>query len=162
MSSQSVSAILKAKLEKIQAYQDFDLEGKELELGNAKEALKRAKTKVSDLVTEITDYKLTVGLPVEETSTMGVLSNDDLVAKLAEVMPRFPNGANGKEIADAIGIYGVGSDDISALYWMPGQTTLKKTGKGMQTKYFLAAEGDLEAINKAKDAELAGKAKAKA
>ena len=147
-------------MNKLKALESFDLEEKEGELDSAKAALKKAQKKVSDLVAEITDYKLTVGLAVEEVST-GVLTSDELIAKVMEVMPRFANGANGKEIADAISIYGVGSDDISALYWTENQTTLKKTGKGMNTKYFLATEGELAAINKAKEAEQASRAKAK-
>jgi hypothetical protein len=89
--------------------------------------------------------------------TGSAISEEDLIAKVTAVMSRFPNGANGKQIADAIGLYGVTSESISNLYKKENQTVLRKTGKGLQTLYFLATASDLEAINKAKAEEAAAK-----
>ena len=155
-------AIIKAQMERLKAYQSFDLETKEEELETARTALKKAQDKVSALAKEITDYKLTIGMEGETTST-GPLSNDELVAKLNEIMSRFPNGANGKEIADVIGVYGVTGETISKFYYSDNQSTLKRIGVGLQTKYYLATAADLDAINTAKEKEKAAKeAKAKA
>ena len=154
-------AIIKAQMERLKAYQSFDLETKEEELETARAALKKAQDKVSALAKEITDYKLLIGMEVETTST-SVLSDDELIAKLNEIMPRFPNGANGKEIADIIGVYGVTGDTISKFYYKENQSTLRRIGVGLQTKYFLATEADLVAINTAKEKEKAAKEAAKA
>jgi hypothetical protein len=156
----SISVLVKEKIAKLKEYESFDLDEKQDDLDKAKKALDRAQKEVNRLTAEITDYKVFLGLPVEaEDST---LSDAELIAKLEEVMRRFPNGANGKDITKVLALPGVDSNTISKLYWREGQSTLKKTGTGLQTKYFLASPDDLVVINQAKEQERAAREAVKA
>ena len=84
-----------------------------------------------------------------------VLAQDEIQDKVRAVITRFPGGANGKQIANGIGDHRITTDTISDLYWTENQRVLRKEGKGMTTRYFLATEDDAEAIEKSKDAEKA-------
>ena len=150
----TAQAKVDALINKLKGYKTFDLTAKEQELEAAREALNDARELVARLQGEITDYKVTIGEAVTEIPTE-TLEADKLTDKVKEIMPRFPGGASGKVIADAIGMYGVNGETISGLYWTENQSWLRKTGQGVNTKYFLATDTDLEAINEAKAKEKA-------
>jgi hypothetical protein len=123
------------------------------EYHGAKAAVEEANTTLREKRDELNQILRFAGMPLIANASE-VMSQADLITKLEEVMPSFPTGANGKEIADKIGM-GVTTNEISALYWTDDQTTLKKSGSGLKTKYTLATADDLEEINKAKETEKA-------
>jgi hypothetical protein len=153
LDTKAIAKAAKARMETLETYKTFKLETKLEEYEESKDALTEAHTNYRELINEINGYLQFAGMDLlpDETSSM---DKDDLITKLEAIMSSFPTGANGKEIASKIGM-GVTSNDISVLYWTEGQSTLKKTGQGLKTKYFLATASDLDDINKAKQAERA-------
>ena len=79
-------------------------------LQEAKEKLLEYQLEFSRLHAEMSGYKAFLGLPTE---TNGLLSSDQKKELITMALTHFLDGANGRELADALCVYGINSDTLS-------------------------------------------------
>ncbi|HEY3898902.1 MAG TPA: hypothetical protein VGM54_09835 [Chthoniobacter sp.] len=159
---------LNARLGQIEKFKTYKPEKVEKEIKDLDEEIREKETERAEKKAELATFYSFIGEPVPIDSS--VIPGEELKEKIKAVMPRFPNGTNGKELAAAIADHRVTSESISSLYWTDGQVFLKK-GKnskgevemGSKTRYLLATADDKESIlaDKKFEEEREEKAKAK-
>lgn len=132
---------------------NFDPEKKREEIKTNEEQIEELQKANFELKKDLSAYyRATDQTPPAD---LDVLTPDEIEEKIRAVMPNFLAGADGKLIANAIGDHRITTDTVSKLYWTEKQTVLRKEGKGMTTKYFIATADDAEAIEKSKETEKA-------
>lgn len=158
---------LSARLEQIERFRTFKPEKVEKEIKGLDEEIREKEEERTKMKAELAEFYTFLGEPVPNEGVL--IKPEEVKAKIRAVMPRFPNGTNGKELAAAIGDYRITSETISDLYWTEGQTFLMKGRNvkgevelGAKTRYLLAQPEDAQTINEDKKIEEARLEKAKA
>ena len=144
--SKDIAASIAARMGLLKSLEDFDPEESLTENDKLKKACTAPLAKYREHTMEVNKKLAILGLPMIVNDTAD-LPQKDITKLLPDVMACFPKGANGREIAAMLALPET-ADHISLLYWTEGQTSLKKNGEGIQTKYALATEADKEQIAK--------------
>ena len=132
---------------------NFDPEEKRQEIKDNEEKIEELQSTNLGIKGELAAYHQATGIPAP--ADQDSLTAEAIEEKIRAVMRKFLAGADGKLIANAIGDHRITTDTVSKLYWTEKQTVLRKEGRGMTTKYFIATADDAETIEKSKEIEKA-------